>query len=141
MEKQVEDTKNQMNNQMDELEGRQAKLVNENNILCIDIDSLKLEIAQLKPQRETVQDKHTQKQNKTIDNDYDEDTREYRFNFTKTHPIDSRMNGHPILTPFQFLYPKENRHTREVESHKLHKTNLDVKCLAEDNIFIFYKTL
>ena len=47
----------------------------------------------------------------------------------------------PILTPFQFLYPKDNHHAREVESHKFQKTKLAVTCTSEDSIFTFYNTL
>ena len=47
----------------------------------------------------------------------------------------------PILTPFQFLYPKDVHHAREVESHKFQKSKLSVQCNTEDNIFTFYNTM
>ena len=127
MEKRVENMKKLTSNQMDKLEERQAKLVNENDMIYKYTEFLKLEIAQLKSQRETVQDEYTQTQNKIIGNKYDEDTKEYGFNFMKKYQIDSRTkNRQPNLRPFQFLYPKENHYTREVEIHKFQKANLNV---------------
>ena len=46
-EKRVEDTKNLINDQMDEIEECQTRLADENNKLYTDIDSLKLEIIKL----------------------------------------------------------------------------------------------
>ena len=63
--------------------------------------------------------------------------------FMNKDVIDTHKSEHypPILTPFQFLYPKNNHHAREVESHKFAKAKLVVKCQSEDAIFTFYNAL
>ena len=63
--------------------------------------------------------------------------------FLNKHNIDieNRTPAPPILTPFQFMYPSNNYHAREVESYKFQKAKLTVKCNSEDNIFTFYNML
>ena len=58
----------------------------------------------------------------------------YNINETTT-------DDHPILTPFQYLYPKSNHHAREVESHNFQKARLSVNCSSEERIFTFYTAL
>ena len=43
--------------------------------------------------------------------------------------------------PFQFLYPTENYHPKEVQSHKFKKAKLNLRFQSEDIIFTFYQTL
>ena len=58
------------------------------------------------------------------------------------HPIDTTSQDmHQILTPFQFPYPIEYHHVKEIESHKFQKAKINIKCNSEDNIFTFYDTL
>ena len=54
--------------------------------------------------------------------------------------MDSK-DKHPILTPFQFLYPSTNHNPKEIESYKFQKAKLSVSCSSEDNVFTFYNTL
>ena len=48
---------------------------------------------------------------------------------------------HPILTPFQYLYPKDNHNPREIDSHTFQKAKMAMKCSSEEYIFTFYNTL
>ena len=136
MEKRVEDTRDLINNQIDEIEECQSKLFDEKNKPYKDIDWLKLDIVKLESQSERVQEKYITLPNKSSGKNYDEDTKEYGFKFMKEHPIESKTtDSHPILAPFQLLYLKGNHHAREVESHKFQKANLNVKFVGEDDIF------
>ena len=63
--------------------------------------------------------------------------------FLNKHSIDIEncTPSPPILTPFQFMYPSNNYHAREVESYKFQKAKLTVKCKSADNIFTFYNMI
>ena len=62
--------------------------------------------------------------------------------FMHKHDIHDDAQGRsPILTLFQFMYPKSNYHPREVESYKFSKAKIAVICPNEDSIFTFYKSL
>ena len=56
--------------------------------------------------------------------------------------IDTKVNDcHPILTPFQYLYPRTNHLPREVESRNFQKAVIAVTCPSKEIIFTFYNTL
>ena len=58
------------------------------------------------------------------------------------YPIDMGSDDqHPILSPFQFIYPLGNHHVKEVESYKFQKANLNMKFSGEDLVFTFYNTM
>ena len=61
--------------------------------------------------------------------------------FMDAYPIDTTtQNCHSILLiPIQFLYPTNNHHIKEVESHKFQKAKLQVKFTGPGNVFTFYE--
>ena len=64
-----------------------------------------------------------------------------RPTFMDNHPIDTIGGQNPIFSPFQFLYPLENHHVKEIDSYKFQKTKLSIKCVNEDYVFTVYNTL
>ena len=61
--------------------------------------------------------------------------------FMNTYYISMGKDKHPILTPFQFFYLKNNHNPRDIETHTCQKAKLVVKIPSEDNIYTSYNTL
>ena len=77
-------------------------------------------------------------------NDHKNDNREEQNDtmFMNKYAINMDPNSnHPILTPFQYLYPRDNHTPREIDSHKFQKAKMAMACPSEEYIFTFYNTL
>lgn len=134
---------------MDENQDRQQGIIDENNNIWKDVETLKLEITRLESRNDTLTNtasnlklKITRLESRnealatstsnsvttsittttpnatpspnttTVNNDAIPQTNETMF--MGSHPIDTTaQDRHPILTPFQFLYPKGNYHVKE----------------------------
>ena len=97
---------------MDEIPDKQQELINENNCLYKDVMSMKSEVSLLEARNETLEIL-LQTTTNTRDNDTHRDSIPRTQPFMGNHHIDTTsQDRHPILTPFQFLYPIGNHHVK-----------------------------